>query len=419
MMQKITNFINLYEYLLVALFLAIVYMVIAIPFGYLGNVNQLMFSTPDAQSYLSVEHWILGASDPADLLIRPMLYPALLIVPQAVGGNHAIWGFQFLLWVGAGCLLYRSIKLSTGNLFLASVGIILYAGNFTLLLLTLHALTEITVIFMLTILVSVVLEKPRFSQKYYWPLILFIVSLLTITKPVFIPLWVLALFYSIFVYIKRLMKQKSDWTMLVYIILASLPVLFQIAVMKINFDQLTISNIGPITFKTYYLAKVYEVVNSVTLAQARQMTATWGSGQIGGFIANHLGAGIQVYLRTIVENFLSRSNFTASPAPQIYIFSYMRLVNILYFTVHVLMVFPTLKVLFDIYRKKLWDEFEQMVSLIVPMWIIVVTSGITFSQGDRILLPALPIWIVLYACILSRYFIMRGRKMQTSSIGTN
>ena len=408
MFSKSALFLKKHDYLFIVLILLSFYFLIVTSLGYLGNLNQLLFSMPDAQSYLSVGKWILGATDPVNPLIRPVLYPALLDFFLAVGGNYAVWGFQFVLWILSGTLLYRSIKSSTGNLFLAGAGLILYAGNLTLLLLTLHALTEITTVFLLVILVSVVLARSTVDVRYYWTLILFILSLLTITRPVFLPLWAIVLLYSLVILIGRT-KPGRRRTFFVCVCLASLPVVFQLALMVVNFHQFTISNIGPTTLKTYFLARVYGVINSLSLTQARGVIATWGPGQVVGYLWDHAGTSVLVYFKTILENFLSRSNFTNSPASHIYIAIYMRLVNILYFTGHIIMLLPIIVVLSNRLRKKDWADVELMVSLLLPIWLIFMSSGISFSQGDRLILPALPICIVLYAYDLSRYHSLRSK----------
>jgi hypothetical protein len=410
MFRKITNIAQKYDYLVVVIFLLLIYLAIVLPFGYYKNQSVLLFSSNDAQSYRSVADWILGASDTVNPLIRPVLYPFLLVVTGAVKNHYGIWGFQVLSWLLSGALLYQAVKSSTKNTLLSIAAVFLFAGNFTLLLLTLHALTEVTVVLLLSILVTVVLNKPRLGNRIYWLLTLFILSLLTITKPTFIPLWIALFIYRFVDLLLHLYKRKLDWKSPLYFVLASLPVIIQLLLMEINFHEFTISNIGSITLKTYFLARVYGLVNSLPLGQARQNTAAWSALPIFDFVLRHFGVSLSTYIATILDNILSHSNFTNSPAPNIYLNVYMRLVNILYFALHIAMVIPTIFVLVNLTKRRLWQDFERYISLILPLLLIFLSAGITFSQGDRIILPALPIWIVLYACVLSSYFKLRREK---------
>jgi hypothetical protein len=414
MFHKITNIAQKYDYLVVVLFMLLVYLAIVLPFGYFKNQGVLLFSSNDAQSYRSVADWILGASDTVNPLIRPVLYPFLLVVTGAIKNNYGIWGFQVLCWLLSGVLLYQAVKSSTKNTLLSIAAVFIFAGNFTLLLLTLHALTEVTVVLLLSILITVVLNKPRLGDRVYWPLILFILSLLTITKPTFIPLWIALFIYRFVDLLLDLFKRKLDWKSPLYFVLASLPVIIQLLLMEINFHEFTISNIGSITLKTYFLARVYGLVNSLPLGQARQITAAWSALPIFDFVFGHFGVSLSTYITTILDNILSHSNFTNSPAPNLYLNVYMRLVNILYFTLHVVMVIPTIFVLVKLTKRRLWQDFERYISLILPLLLIFLSSGITFSQGDRIILPALPIWIVLYACVLSSYYNLRREKKRVA-----
>jgi hypothetical protein len=38
--------------------------------------------------------------------------------------------------------------------------------------------------------------------------------------------------------------------------------------------------------------------------------------------------------------------------------------------------------------------------LALMLYYILLTSGISFWQGDRLVLPALPLWLVLYSLII-------------------
>jgi hypothetical protein len=399
--------------------LTAVYFLIVILFGYYRSLNLLMFSSRDAQLYGRVAEWIIGNENLANLSIKPpFLYPLILVIAKSVANNFGIWGIQFIFWVASGGLLYWCIYKNTNNSLLAIGGVVIYAGNITLLLLTFHALTEVTTVFLLGVLVYLILEKQNINTEQYTLLTVLMVSLLTVMKPVFLILWTILLAYRIPLSIRDAIRGRIKWSFFAFLILTLLPVLIQIAIMKTYLNEYTISNIGSITFKNYFFARLFGQENTMTIDQARVATNAYSQLEMIKYILSHAWLSIKVYTKTLLDNFLSRSDFINQPVPNIYLFVYMRLVNIMYFTVHVEMIPLIIAVLIDRYRKRYWADIETIISLLIPLLIIFLSAGITFSQGDRIILPGLPIWIVLYSVIFSKYQSIKRTKygrIETSS----
>jgi thiamine transporter ThiT len=65
------------------------------------------------------------------------------------------------------------------------------------------------------------------------------------------------------------------------------------------------------------------------------------------------------------------------------------------------MLVPTIIVLLSLFKKRNWDFLETIIYLMLPIIIIILTSGVTWGQGDRIILPILPLWIALYSVVLT------------------
>lgn len=405
MIYKILNNTQKNEYTIIFLILFSTYFFIVLSFSYLNNLNDTMFwSSSDSISYRAVGNWLFGIEDTEFTIIRPFFYPLILNLSRSFASIYGIWCYQFLLWISSGLLLYYSIKTITNNIILSVIGVFIFAGNLTLLLLTLHALTEVTVTFLLTILIVLLLNKQKYEVDKYWSLVIFIVSLLTVTKPVYIALLFIVLTYRMPVFILNIGNQKDKLKLLVYIALALCPVLIQLCIMKVKHDQFSISRIGTITGKRYYFAKVYGDANNMTVRQARKHTNLFDQKDMLKYLLIHYKTSLRAYLSILKSNFWTGSNFINYPNKHTGLSIYMIITNKMYIFFHLLMTPILLRVSAILFNKKQWADLETILCLMIPMYIIILTSGITFWQGDRIILPSLPLWLVLYSVALSRYW---------------
>lgn len=404
MIHRILNSVRKHDYLAVSLVLFATYFSIVLSFGYLESLSDTMFWSPDSRSYRAVGNWLFGIENTNATITRPFFYPLMLNLARSFASSYGIWCYQFLLWILSGVLLYYSIKTITNNIVL-SVGVVfIFASNLTLLLLTLHALTEVTVTFLLTILIVLIINKRKYRDDHFWLLVIFIVSLLTVTKPVFIALLFAVLVYRIPVFILNIKKRKHKLRLLGYIILALCPVLIQLSIMEVKHNEFTISKIGALAVKNYYFAKVYGEVNDMSLDQAREHISSYDQKEMLEYLLTHYEASLDTYFWTLKDNFLAGSNFINHPNTYTHLSNYMKIINKVYFRLHVLMMLPSVILLIVLFKKKHWIDWEIIVCLMLPMYLIMLTSGITFWQGDRIILPSLPLWLVLYSVVLSRYW---------------
>ena len=405
MIHAIFNRVRKYDCFVVSLVLFPTYFLIVLSFGFLQSLSETMFSSPDSRTYRDVSDWILGIKNTNSTIIRPFFYPLMLNLSRSFASIYGIWCYQFLLWILSGVLLYQSIKTVTNNIVLSVGGLIIFASNLTLLLLTLHALTEITVTFLIIILIIIVINKQKYKNDHYWLLVIFVVSLLTVTKPVYMGLLYAILIYRIPVFIMDIKKRIHKLRLLSYIALVLCPVLVQLSIMKVKHNEFTISKIGAITVQRYYFARVYGEVNNMSVRQARKHTISFDQNEILEFLLANYKESIRTYIRQIETNIRwPGSNFINFPTPHTYLSKYMKLINNMYFYIHVLMILPLIIVLIALFVKKKHLELETILHLLFPLGLIFATSGITFWQGDRILLPSLPLWIVLYSVIVSRSF---------------
>lgn len=401
-----TFFLRNREKLVVFLVSVFIYFMTVLPFGYF-RLKDTMFWASDSHMYRAVGNWICGIGQTNATLLRPFFYPLFLNISRSFGGVYGIWFFQFLLWILGGLLVYQSVKSSTGSVVLAFIGSFIYASNITLILLTLHALTEVMTTFLLAVLVFLVVNVQKRQEIYYWPLVIFVSSLLTVTKPVYAFLLGGVLLYrlgfSAFV-ISRNKMQKKHYLVLLYVIFALLPVILQLSIMKIKHNRFAISFIGSRTIRLYYLPKVYGTVNHISVMEARKYVAAFDKTEAIKYVLKHYKVSLSVYFETILGNLRTKSNFVKYPRKQVLLDRYMREVNKIYYYLHLLMVIPLLLMVVFLTKKKRWRDLETIGLLSGTLYLIIFTSGITFWQGDRIVLPVLPVWITLYSLLISEYW---------------
>lgn len=390
-----------YDYLLVATGMAIFYFLITLPFGYFQHINTIMFYSPDSRSYGSVADWILGSGVSSYLLTRPFLYPLIIMIGKTIAGSYGIWGLQLIMWIISGLLMYRTLKITTRNYYICALGSVLYTGNVTLILLTLHALTEVTAILLISILIAWIINIKNIEKNHFWSVVLFMLSLLVLVKPLFIYVWIILLLYRIVTFMYDRLKQQNSWKHLGFLFVAILPILVQVSLMEIKFDQFTISNIGSATLKNYLFARVYGDINQISVEQARIDTVDYSQVDIYKFLLTHIGTTIESYFKSIINNIISKSNFVNIPRQNKFLYEYMKLVNIGYSVIHTLMIPVSIILLVLLSMKRLRNESMIILLLLILLCMIFISSGITFGQGDRIILPSLPVWIILYCTVFS------------------
>lgn len=418
MIHKILNNVRKHDYLVVSLVLSATYLSIVLSFDYLQNLSDTMFWSPDARAYRAVGNWLFGIENTNKTIVRPFFYPLMLNLSRSFAGTYGIWCYQFLLWILSGVLLYQSIKKVTHNIILSIGGVFIFASNLTLMLLTLHALTEVTCAFLLTILIVLIINKQKYKDVHYWLLVIFMVSLLTVTKPVYIILLFAVLVYRIPVFILNILnlkKWKPKLRLLSYMALALCPVLLQLFIMEVKHNKFTISQIGYKTAKNYYLANVYGEVNNMSVQQSRGHISSFDQKEMLKYLLTNYEASLYIYFKILKGNVLAKSYFINRPIAHAHLSNYMKIINKVYFLVHVLMLLPSIIVLIVLFKKRKWVDLEMVFCLMLPMWLIILTSGISFWQGDRLVLPSLLLWIVLYSLVLSLFWQLK-REIRLTSI---
>lgn len=378
--------------------------------------DSVLFCTPDAQQYLSTstefyDFTQTGASD-----VRPFLYPLLIRIVHGAGGAGALWFVQLLCWLGSANFIFLALQRVTLKNSFAIAGSLVFAVNLSAIVITLHGLTETVTILLLSCLLYVL--TVRDSQKPLRTIhrVLLLLVLLTVVKPLFyIPLLLVLAALPFFTF--RLYRQQPR--KLFMLVLLLLPLVFQLTLMNVKYNTVTVSHITAKTLRNYLLAQGLQKTEGgtwdETMIRAQQLP--------GEEVVHHLLENKKLYTGLLYENL--HGNIAAKPTyllfpahlEQTAFAKFMERTNTVYYYLHLLFLLPWLAALVTARRSRNHDALLLLMAAGMLNLYILGTSAISFWQGDRLVLPALPVFAVLYPFIV--YFLYQawktGFKKQTKA----
>ena len=360
---------------------------------YSWAVEAIAFSTPDSKSYLQVGEYFLGGKATNSTLYRPFLYPVILKLLLVPGKIYALLVFQAILWLLTLNLLFYSCKEVFQNSILAATIATIFGLNISFMVLTMHALTEVVATFGLSAYVFFVVKNRSqgLTEKFLLGCLM-IFSLLTVVKPLYclmIPPVLGAILYKWkdFQY-KRMMPK-------VFIIL--IPVFIQLGVVFFLHDEITISKIGHSTIRTNFIANGYATMHGHKLHEAQVQINKFSDDEIYRLLSNNKLHFVKSYFQNLGEHLNGHPSYVNIPKNMPALSVFMARYNRITFWAH-LFFSPVLLVYFltKFYRSDLLLVF----SLSLPWLLIALTSGISINQGDRLVLPGLPLCFVLYPILI-------------------
>jgi len=365
----------------------IVFFFVALRYDYLhaDNIGRLMFSTPDTWKYRAIADWLSGKTSTfSPSLVLPFLYPLFLgSVWQITGSPYVFWAVQFCLWIAAINLTATAAYRFTKRNMMMAIAFCIMMMNLSAIVLTFYALPEIVVIFLWSVFLYLLSgtnlrdPEPRYA---FW--LTFLLSLLAITKPVFqlhLALLVTYVFY------RSIRRYKT----ILLVVLALSPVALQIGVNANLYGVVGISNLSEATAKWYILSQVYAARNTISLQDARNAVKDYDSMRIAGYLIQDPASSLSAYLRNLGEN-LTGALDSLEFYPKPYVFT--RWTNIGYLVVQIIFL-PVIVYIFFA-KKSLRALAIKLMYLFSSL--TVFTSAISFNEGDRLVLSALPLWISIY-----------------------
>lgn len=371
------------------------------------EVNEsLMFGTvTDSWTYLSAGNEFYKFAEVGYSNIRPFLYPLVILIVNKIFGAIGLWILQVLFWIISINLVFLSIKRVTQNRTLSFAGSLIIALNVSFIVLTFHALTEVTTIFLLSILIYFVsFNVTKANTLNFFHRCLLILVLLALVKPSFyLPvLFMLLIILPVF-YLKKYLKKTKSILLLTFIVI---PLLFQLTIMKVKYNSFSFSLIGENTFKNFFLAQGVVQIENISWEKARLKTITMATTEQLSYLLKNKEMFTQLYFRNMKENIKALPCFLFfDKGFRKEIVQYMTIVNSLYYYMHIIFIIPLLISIYKIYKRKNMNYY--LVLLIFPgalIYYIFLTIPISLWQGDRLVIPSLPLWVFLYALILNYLF---------------
>lgn len=345
----------------------------------------------DSRSYQEAGEWLFGRSASTAIQIRPWLYPLLLGLARTLFGGRAesvLWIGQFLMWLGSGALIYLSLQNTTRSTLLAMLGAGFFYTHPSPLILTFHGMTE-TLNILLISAFAWVLTTPQTNRFYYAVLL---VALATVTKPIYLLFLILLVVYVIVRTQPTSRVRQAGW-----IALLLLPIWIQLLLSTIAVGKPTLSNIGSYTFKNYLVADVYLRTEGTEWRETMALIEDWDVQQQLSYLRDHQRATLLTFRSHLIDsNLWVGSFFTLGEGNRLKDFAFN--MNAASAYIHLLMA-PL--VIYYLLSAKYRDNKEVIALLYICFLLQFLTSGISAGQDDRLLITALPLWIVAYLAVLA------------------
>jgi 4-amino-4-deoxy-L-arabinose transferase-like glycosyltransferase len=305
-------------------------------------------------------------------------------------------------------LVFSAVK-NFANIFFAGVAVLVMLGNPGLIAITFHALTEAISVFLLSFLAWIISKRyEREQESLFWKYFLLPLALLAVIKPYF----AFPFYFSLALFVFRSVKRKELRTtrMLFRVFIYCLPVLLQFGIMLSQFGKFKLSTIGEVTLRNYYYSKFYADKHAISydleagpsdscLALVKQKVAGASEGEMVRNIFSGPGDAFRIYTGIIRLNLISPSDLQTKAhyrSERLNLYSYHT--NVRYFRIHQFML--AMLILFLWITRKEKEKWVPAFALLFFEFLIIGVSGISYWQGDRLVLPALPIWITLYSLLL-------------------
>ncbi len=345
----------------------------------------------DSVTYRAAGEWLFGRESNDLIGMRPWLYPFLLGLSRTLFGSSTegvMWISQFLMWLGSGIFIYLTLQNAVKSTPVAIIGAGVFFTHPSPLILTFHGLTE-SLNFLLISIFCWLLTKTSKDYIYY---VLLALVLATVTKPIYL-IHIALLIGYIFIRDKETPRLKQVGK----IALILIPIWIQLILSFIATGKATVSGIGSFTFKDYLVADVYMQVEGTEWRQTTALIDDWTLQDQLTFLWENKRITALTYRSHIIDdNLWIGSFFTLGEGNRTREFAIR--FNAISAYLHVLMA-PL--VFYYFFSSKYKGNKELVAILYLTMLVQFATSGISTGQEDRLLITALPLWIITYLVVLT------------------
>ena len=360
----------------------------------------------DSRSYRAAGEWLFGRSDILSIEHRPWLYPLLLGLAGTLfggGAERVLWILQFLMWLGSGALIYLSLQNTTRSTILAMLGAGIFFSHPSPLILTFHGMTETLNILLISAFAWVLTTTMANRLRYA----ILLIALATVTKPIYLLFLILLVLYVIFQYRERPKLRQAGW-----IAVLLFPIWIQLILSAIAIGRPTISSIGGYTFKNYLVADVYLRTEGIEWREATALIENWDLRQQLSYLWDHQRMTLlTVHEHLIDSNLLTGSFFALGEGNRMKEFSIT--MNVVAAYVHLLMLPLVIYYLLSARYRQNKEAIALLYACFVLQWL---TSGISTGQDDRLMITALPLWVIVYFSVIKGFSTPQTAESMTDSI---
>jgi len=345
----------------------------------------------DSGTYRDTGEWLFGRSDNDTIGYRPWLYPLLIGLARTLFADKAesaLWFSQFLMWLGSGIFIFLALQNGTKSSPVAMIGTGIFYSHPSPLILTFHGMTE-SLNFLVIAIFGWLLTTTQ-KNRFYW--VLLAIGFATVTKPIYLVLVILLAGYT---FIREKQAPRSKRIGLIALVL--LPIWIQLVLSFAATGRPTISDIGGYTFKNYLVADVYMRVEGTEWRETTKLIENWDTRKQLTYLWNHQRETALTYRSHLIDsNLWTGSFFTLGEGNRTQEFALAMNAAAAY--LHLLMA-PL--VIYYLLSSKYSDNKEIIGVAYVSFLVQFLTSGISTGQEDRLMITALPLWIVAYILVLS------------------
>jgi hypothetical protein len=344
----------------------------------------------DSRSYQAAGEWLFGRDTNTAIANRPWLYPLFLGLTRTLFAGNAervAWISQFLMWLGSGVFIYLGLQNITRSTVLAMLGTGFFFSHPSPLILTFHGMTETLNI----LLISAFCWVLTTTLKNRMVSALLLITLATVTKPIYLVFLILLVIYILVRY-----KQSPRLRQMGLIALILLPIGIQLLLSFIATGRPTLSKIGAYTFKNYLVADVYARKEGTEWRATMELIKDWNTPQQLTYLWQNQRLTLLTFRSHLIdENLWTGSFFTLGEGNRMQDFAFN--MNAVSAYLHLLML-PF--VLYYLLSTKYREHKETIALLYICFLLQLLTSGISAGQNDRLLITALPLWIIAYLSVL-------------------
>ena len=361
-----------------------------------NSLQNIQFSSPDSTDYLRTKQWLEGTTGPAlTIERRPFLFPLILAMADTFFPvplrSTALFVIQALCWLATPNVLVAACRADKNNLWSIVWPFIALIGCVSLHLLTLHALTETLFVLMASIWCYLFTAK---SVKNF--ALLFVISLLACLRPMY---FVHAILWLVYCFVKLLTVPRGRLACFASLLLSASPIFAQLALVFHAAGIAIFSTSGDFTLRCWLANQVYRaslIDGSVPWEQGCQIMMNLSSPDLIHLLLSNWQLTISSWFNNLLlNNVLSQSNY-AMGFPLLSKSS--EITNAAFLGIHIIMAAMLSIALLKIRSKVLSSNLLWLLAFAAIHFAL---TGISYSQGDRLIVTAMPFWIVGYWWLIS------------------